>query len=220
MNDLVSLALTGLLLGLAYSAVPGAVNTEALRRGLDRGFRPAALVQIGALLGDIGWAVLGLTGAVVLIQRDAIATLLGMVGAVLLFTLARSALRSALTRHEPAAASSRQGSPFVIGMTFSIANPAGLAFWTGLGGGLLASRGDLSLSETGALLLAFALGAAIWGCSMAALVTWGRRYAGGSLFRWIDGVCAAALSYFGVRMLWSSLRRGQRYLQPVLRIFS
>ena len=74
MNDLLSLAITGLLLGLAYSAVPGAVNTEALRRGLDRGFRPAALVQTGALLGDIGWAVLGLTGAVVLIQRDAIAT--------------------------------------------------------------------------------------------------------------------------------------------------
>jgi len=112
----------------------------------------------------------------------------------------------------------RQGNSFVIGMTFSVANPAGLAFWTGLGGGLLASRGELSLQETGALLLAFAAGALIWGCGMAALVTWGRRYAGGRLFRWVDGLCAAALSYFGVRLLWSSLRRGQRYLQPLLRI--
>ena len=95
MRELIPLLVTGLTLGLAYSAVPGAVNTEALRRGVAGGFRPAALVQTGALVGDLFWAVIGITGAIVLIQHDAIATLLGLIGAGLLFTLARSALRSA-----------------------------------------------------------------------------------------------------------------------------
>src|SRR6478735_8560765 len=94
--DLFPLLITGVTLGLAYSAVPGAVNTEALRRGLAGGFRPSWLIQTGALLGDLLWAVIGLTGAAVLIERDAIATLLGLVGAGFLFALARSAFRGAL----------------------------------------------------------------------------------------------------------------------------
>ncbi len=52
MADLGSLLVTGLTLGLDYSAVPGAVNTEALRQGLASGFRPAWLIQTGALMGD------------------------------------------------------------------------------------------------------------------------------------------------------------------------
>lgn len=38
-------------IGLAYCATPGAVNAEALRRGLARGFWPALLVQLGSLIG-------------------------------------------------------------------------------------------------------------------------------------------------------------------------
>jgi threonine/homoserine/homoserine lactone efflux protein len=219
LSELFPLLATGFVLGLAYSAVPGAVNTEALRRGIAGGFRPAALVQTGALLGDLGWAMLGLTGAVVLIQNDAIATLLGIAGAVLLCSLARSAIRAALAPAE-AGGVVRQGRPFVIGMTFSVANPAGLAFWTGLGGGLLATRDDRSPIELAALLMAFAFGSVVWGCGMSAIVTWGRRFAGGSLFRWIDALCAAALSYFGIRLLWSSLRRSRRWLSPVFRLVS
>lgn len=37
------------MLGLAYCAVPGAVNTDALRRGLAGGFRPSWLIlHVGA----------------------------------------------------------------------------------------------------------------------------------------------------------------------------
>jgi threonine/homoserine/homoserine lactone efflux protein len=72
----------------------------------------------------------------------------------------------------------------------------------------------------GALLLAFVIGAAVWGCGMSAVVTWGRRYAGGSLFRWIDALCAAALTYFGIRLLWTSLRRSHRWLAPLTRLVS
>ncbi len=50
-------------LGVSYNAAPGTaapttVNTEMLRRGLARGFRPALLVQLGALIGDATWAAL------------------------------------------------------------------------------------------------------------------------------------------------------------------
>jgi threonine/homoserine/homoserine lactone efflux protein len=192
-----------------------------LRRGVAGGFRPAALVQTGALLGDLAWAVIGITGAIVLIQHDAIATLLGLIGAGLLFALARSALRSALLeRADTGPGDLHTGGAFAVGIMFSFANPAGLAFWTGLGGGLLATNQELSAGETALLLGAFLIGSVIWGCGMSALVSWGRRFTGGRVFRWIDGLCAAALSYFGIRLLWSTLQRAGRWLTPFMRALS
>ena len=88
--------LTALALGLAYAAVPGAVNTEALRRGLAGGFRPAALVETGAIVGDTAWAVVGLGGAAALARFDAVTLALGLVGGGFLLALARSAFLAAL----------------------------------------------------------------------------------------------------------------------------
>lgn len=214
------LIVTGVMLGLAYSAVPGAVNTEALRRGLAGGFRPSWLIQTGALLGDLLWAVIGLTGAAVLIERDAIATLLGVIGAGFLFALARSALQGALQPGKDISSSTaNRKNGLLVGITFSLANPAGIAFWSGIGGGVMASGDSLGTRELVWLLMAFMAGAMIWGCAMSAMTAWGRRYAGGRLFRWVDALCAAALTYFGVRLLWSSLKRGSRWIAPVVRAF-
>ena len=55
-------------LGLVFNATPGAVFTETLRRGVRGGFGPALAVQIGSLVGDAAWAVLGLVGVGALFQ--------------------------------------------------------------------------------------------------------------------------------------------------------
>jgi hypothetical protein len=39
------------------------------------------------------------------------------------------------------------------------------------------------------------------------LVSWGSRYARPRVFQIVDGICGAALGYFGVRMVWAGLRR-------------
>ena len=56
------LLLSALGLGLVFSATPGAVNTESLRRGVSQGFWPALLVQLGSPTGDLIWAAVALTG--------------------------------------------------------------------------------------------------------------------------------------------------------------
>ena len=209
---------TAVGLGAAYAAVPGAVNTEAMRRGFTGGFRPAVLVQLGSLLGDAVWAVLGLTGAAVLAAHDAVAGVLGLVGAGFLFALARAALVDAITGGRTAAEPARRGSHFAVGLVFGLANPAGLAFWTGIGGGVVAtSEGRPAPARIALFLAAFLVGAALWGGGMAALVGWGRRFAGARLFRWINAVCGAALAYFGVRVLWSAVQRLGRWLPTAAR---
>ncbi|WP_215201023.1 LysE family transporter, partial [Escherichia coli] len=47
-----------------------AVFSETLRRGLTGGFRPALLVQLGSLIGDAVWALLGLTGLALLLGYE------------------------------------------------------------------------------------------------------------------------------------------------------
>ncbi len=53
MVGVLQLALTGVTLGLAYSAAPGVVNTETARRGSARGFFAGFAVESGALFGDM-----------------------------------------------------------------------------------------------------------------------------------------------------------------------
>lgn len=200
-------------LGLAYAALPGVVNTEALRRGISHGFRSAAAIQVGALIGDAGWAVVALTGAALLLQNETVAFALGLLGAGFLFHLARAALMSAVRGPSGDVATARTGGSLFTGVVFSIANPAGLAFWTGIGGGMLGTEGgQISMQAAAAFLAAFLAAAVTWGIGMSALVSWGRRFATPRMFRAIDALCGLALGWFGVRLLWVTLQRYGRWL--------
>ncbi|MCC7367186.1 MAG: LysE family translocator [Chloroflexi bacterium] len=193
-------------LGLAYSAAPGAVNTEALRRGLERGFRPVLLVQVGALLGDIAWAVVALVGIGLFLQDRSVQVILGVAGACFLLRLAWSALQQSWRGGLPGAHGQVGRGDFVTGLVFSVANPFGLAFWSGVGGGM-ALTGDAEPSLTAGLtfLGAFMLGAGAW-CLLASLaVGCGRRLVGPGVVRWIGALSGLALGYFGLRLLWETL---------------
>lgn len=216
MSDLIPLALSGFTIGLAYTVVPGPVNTEATRRGLKGGFRPALTVQLGSLVGDVLWAILGLTGAVVVLQRDSLATVLGVVGAGFLFALARSAFQGAAGKgnSKPAVV---QGNGWRVGIMFSLANPAGIAFWSGVGGGMLGATANPGAIEVTTVLASFIVGSAACGVLFAALAGIGRRHASGRVMRWIDGLCGVTLTWFGMRLLWGTLRRSAAWLSPVLR---
>jgi chemosensory pili system protein ChpE len=221
MSELAPLIASAVGLGAAYAAVPGAVNAEALRRGMSGGFRPALLVQVGSLVGDALWAALGLTGAAALADIDALAVALGLIGAGFLFALARSALAAAISGRIPASNTTRSGGSFVVGLVFGLANPAGIAFWAGVGGGLLAlGGGRAAIDQIALFLAAFVVGAWLWGCAMAAAVGWGRRFAGSRAFRWINALCGLALTYFGIRIAWTTLNRAMRWLPWLARAFA
>ncbi len=214
MSGEVGFVMSAVVLGIAYAAVPGAVNTEALRRGVAGGFRPAALVQMGSLVGDAGWAAIGLTGAAVLLRFDAVAFALGLAGAGFLLALARSAFREALVGGHDATPE-RAGGSFAVGLVFGLANPAGIAFWSGIGGGTLAASGVSGMLAVVALLGGYVASSALAGVALAALAALGGRYATGPVMRWIDGACGVALTWFGVRLLWTTMRRLGRWAGPL-----
>lgn len=209
MSSIVQLALTGVTLGLAYSAAPGVVNTEATRRGSARGFGAGFAVESGALIGDMFWAALALAGVSLTARFWPVQASLALVGGLFLLRMAWLAAHDAL-RRRPAAAPAGGRGDFATGVVFGLANPVGLGFWSGLGGGVVAS-GASALGFTG-FFVGFFIGALLWSLSFAALVGWGRRWARPLVFQLIDGVCALALGYFGVSLLWTSAQEVSRRL--------
>jgi threonine/homoserine/homoserine lactone efflux protein len=196
------LAATALGLGLAYAAAPGAVNTEAIRRGLGRGPRSALLVEAGSLIGDCAWALVALTGVALLAHDLAVQLLLGIAGGCFLLRLAWSALHDAWLGARPTASPRGRRGDFATGAVFGLANPVGLAFWSGLGSGAVA------LGASGPRLLlffaGFFAGAALWGLGLAALLGWGRRWVRPGLFRAVNALCGLTLGLFGAELLWNA----------------
>ena len=192
-------------LGVAYNAAPGAVNTEALRRGLARGFRPALLVELGALIGDSTWAALALTGTAFLVRNRSVGLLLGVVGACFLLRLAWSALQEAWAGGLPRAQGRTARGDFATGTFFSLANPFALAFWTGIGGGMTATGAGAQPASFVLLFSGFVLGALLWCLCIPVVIGWGRRFVRPAIFRWVNALCGLMLGYFSLTLFWNTV---------------
>ena len=129
------------ILGIAYAAAPGVVNTECLRRGISTGFRSAFGVQLGALLGDGVWAVIAFSGLAALSRATSLLDAIGLAGGLFLCKIAIDAFRDAV-HGRSAADGTVESSAMRTGVIFGVANPAALAFWSGVGGGVLATKGN------------------------------------------------------------------------------
>lgn len=218
--DWMPAAMTGLAIGCAFTAVPGPVTTEAARRSVQGGFWPGFLVNAGSLVGDAVWAVLGLSGAAVLLRHDTFAVTLGLIGVGFLFALARDAVRAFCTpAHGEDDGMVSQGSALKVGAVFSLANPSGIAFWSGVGTGMLAGLGDASLGTIVILIGAYLIAGMLLGSLFVAIAVLGGRLLGERIMRWVDLISGIALGYFGIRLLWTTLKRAHIWLRPALRVF-
>jgi len=164
------------VLAIGYALVP--VNAETARRGVRNGFGPAVSVQLGALEGDVPWARLSLTGVALVLQGRPLSTALGLVGAAFLALLAQSAFRSTLSR-EPIPTFVHDGNGWRVGFVMSGANPGGFAFWTGVGGGALATSQERGPAADWLLVVSYTLASALAGTLLAVEASKGQRWRGG-----------------------------------------
>lgn len=203
MPIIATILLPALGLGMAYAAAPGAVNTEAVRRGVAHGARATLLVEAGSLLGDVLWALIALTGISVFARHLAIQVALGIVGGCFLLRMAWLALHEALRRQpDGSAVSPSARGHLATGLVFGVANPVGLAFWSGLGASVVAT--GATGQGLALFVVSFLVGASLWCAGLSAAMRWGRRWVRPSLFRWINALCGLAFGYLGLRILWET----------------
>jgi chemosensory pili system protein ChpE len=198
-------ALAGAIMAISFSAPPGPVAMETIRRGLRGGFRPALFVQFGSIIGDVTWLGLALLGLAPLVQIAWVRALLSVAGVAVLVYLGAAGVREALTTRAQGTAGGpsahdQQGA-FRSGLAISMANPMAVAYWLSVGGALVASGvAGSSAGQTAAFVGGFVGGTLAWCFVMAGAVRWGRALLKPVVFRWVTFGCGTALMLFGVSL--------------------
>jgi chemosensory pili system protein ChpE len=214
-QDHLTLFLTALGLGFVFNAAPGAVFVETVRQGVRGGFRPASAVQLGSLVGDTLWAVIGLAGVALLLSLESLRVPIGVAGVLYLLWLARDAWRTANREFavDGAAAPAHPGHALRAGVLLSVTNPQNIAYFAAIGTGMAAMVAarptalDYAVFFSGLMLASLA-----WSVICAALVD--RVFRNASL-RWARFTYRACAVLF-LTLALSSLRelvRGDAFSQ-------
>jgi chemosensory pili system protein ChpE/L-lysine exporter family protein LysE/ArgO len=159
-------------LGLIFNAAPGAVFAATVREGVRGGFRQALDVQIGSLVGDAIWAVLGLVGVGLLLRAEVLRLPVGIAGALYLLWLAFDSWRAASGEFSlDASTSSSPRKALREGVLLSITNPQNIAYWAALGSALGAvGIHEPTASDYGVFFAGFMVSSFLWAFVCAALV--------------------------------------------------
>ena len=139
-----TLFVAAFVLGLVFNAAPGAVFAETIRQGVRGGYRPALAVQLGSLVGDALWAILGLVGIGLLLQLDWLRWPIGIGGVLYLLWLAIDSWRA--SGQEFSTVSGDADAPksaLRAGMLLSVTNPQNIAYVAALA----TAMGSLGVSQ-------------------------------------------------------------------------
>lgn len=206
------------VLGLVFNAAPGAVFAETVRQGVRGGYRPALAVQLGSLVGDASWALLGLAGIGLVMQVDALRWPIGLAGAAYLLWLSWDSWQAARTEHRLDAsntAAATQKQALRRGMALSLTNPQNLAYWAAMGSAL----GSVGVAQPGArdygvFFAGFMTSSLLWCFVCAALVDRLFRRAAAHWSRFTYRCCAALLLALALGTLRDLLGTNPAALPP------
>ncbi len=195
--------LTGAMLAVSFSAPPGPVTMETLRRGLRGGFSPAFRVQLGSIIGDFMWFMLALIGLGQLAQISIVRGALAVAGVGLLLYLGFCGMRDAFktARLEQGNSINTKRGAFRSGMAISIANPMAVGYWLSIGGTLVATGvAGQAGGQMASFVFGFVAGTFLWAFIMALAVRFSKQILHPNLFRVINFGCGAALMIFGITL--------------------
>jgi len=191
------LFMSAFFLGVLFNAAPGAILAESLRRGLKGGFAPALAVQIGSLVGDGLWVVLGLLGAAALITIPYVQLPLAISGAFLLGLLAYESIRDGLQpvpdfSSEQSISESKNA--LFIGAALSVSNPLNIVYWAALGGTISVLSGETPTVQHFAIFISgFMLSSVLWCFFASGMIAITRSYLNTTVWRVLHFGCGVGL---------------------------
>ena len=201
---MIELFFSAMALGFLFNAAPGAIFTESLRRGLKGGFKSALYIQFGSLVGDLIWAVIGLGGAAILFEIDAIKMPMAIFGGVLLAWLAFNSFLDATKKIPPISLALKQDdkTELMVGAALSLSNPINITYWAGMAGTIA----TLGVKEpTGqafiVFLVGFMLSSIIWCFLCAGFIGFVRKAINQTGWVLINISCGIGLAYFSIYVL-------------------
>jgi len=201
---MIELFFSAMALGFFFNAAPGAIFTESLRRGLKGGFKSALYVQFGSLVGDLIWAILGLGGAAVLFEIDAIKMPMAIFGGALLAWLAFNSFMDATKKIPSINLTLKQDdkTELTVGAALSLSNPINITYWAGMAG-TIASLGVKEPTGQAFIvfLSGFMLSSVIWCFLCAGFIGFVRKAINQTGWVLVNISCGIGLTYFSIYVL-------------------
>jgi threonine/homoserine/homoserine lactone efflux protein len=206
-----ALALGGsaFVVALSGAMAPGPYLTVTITRTITRGRLSAALMLVGhaALEGLllVGFAF----GLQNFLTRPTVASILALVGGVVLLWMGQGLLRGAVKgtialATDAPAAESRLG-PVLHGAAVSLSNPYWTLWWATIGVKLASDALAIGWMGVVAFFIGHELADVVWYGLVIVGVSSGRRLLSDRLYRVIIGACAVFLLYLGIRFALDGL---------------
>lgn len=194
-------ALAGAVIAISFSAPPGPVAMETIRRGIRGGFGPALRVQLGSVIGDAMWCLIAILGLAPWVHVAWVRGALAVAGVGLLIYLGVCGIRDAFKQssaHAVEASTSANGA-FRSGMAISMANPMAVGYWLSVSASLVATGVvGASTSQTLLFIVGFLIGTLAWALIVAFAVRWSKRIMTPAIFRLVTFACGTTLLALGI----------------------
>jgi chemosensory pili system protein ChpE len=201
-----TLFVAAFFLGLIFNAAPGAVFAETVRQGARGGYKPALAVQLGSLVGDATWAILGLVGIGVLLQLEWLRLPVGIAGVAYLLYLALNSWRAAKQEFTISEGTNSDKSALRSGVLLSVTNPQNVAYWAALGSAMSAvGVHEPTMNDYVIFFAGFMASSFVWCFVCAGIVARLFRGAGQRWTKLTYQLCAVAffaLAVASLRDLW------------------
>jgi threonine/homoserine/homoserine lactone efflux protein len=204
---LAAIFFTSFVVALSGALMPGPVLALTISGVAQRGFRAAPLIIAGHALLEMALVIALVFGLSRFIDSDFIASIIGIVGGLVLIGIGAMAVikgrKSVNPLSSPPTYATRDHMLVVSGVVTSISNPYWFLWWATIGITYLLWSLKLGAAGVVTFFAGHTLGDFSWYALVALVLTKGMRFISNSVYRWMLIVCGVALVGLGIYFIVS-----------------
>jgi len=211
--EITALFTTAFMVGLSGAMMPGPLLTVTIAESVKRGFIAGPLIVLGHAVLELALVLALIAGLSVLLSSASAASIIALLGGIVLlylgFTMSRDALTGKLSLgnlNEEMSSQTKSGMhPILAGIVISVSNPFWIIWWATVGLTYL----TMSMESGNIGLVSFfsghILADLLWYSLIAAVVAGGRKFISPNVYKYIIVVCGVFLAGLGVYFVYTGV---------------
>ena len=196
-----------ILLGLTLAAIPGPINVEIVRNGVNRNRHQTLLFSSGVMASELTKATVVYLGLYQFLTYRITQTILWSWGCLFLTYFGIVTLKnSGLPAVNDNLSEKNNGNSFAEGFLLAFSNPLAIIFWVGIYGSMIASNLSAVEKISGAISgLSIIFGIGVWLIGFTLLVIFSRRFITHKVMTVISLLCGIALLAFAAKFGYQAI---------------